>query len=81
MDSMILAHLAAPGSGIAHGLFHECCIAAKCLHNSDIGKLFVHEVVFIGVTARICEVVDPEIKRQGVLQVHQPRRDFGRLCC
>ena len=38
------------------------CVAAKCLHDGDIGKRIVDEVVFIGETARICEVVDPEIK-------------------
>ena len=42
--------------------FMGFCVAAKCLHDSDIGKRIVHEVVFIGETARICEVVDPEVK-------------------
>ena len=38
------------------------CVAANCLHDSDIGKRIVHEVVFIGETARICEVVDLEMR-------------------
>ena len=42
--------------------FMAFCVAATCLHDSGIGKRIVHEVVFIGETARICEVVDPEIE-------------------
>ena len=42
--------------------FMGFCVAAKCFHESDIGKRIAHEVVFVGETARICEVVDPEIK-------------------
>ena len=62
MALMILAHTSAPDSGIAHGFFMGYCVAAKCLHDSGIGKRIVHDVVFIGETARICEVVDLEIK-------------------
>ena len=62
MALMILAHTSAPDSGLAHDLFMGFCVAAKCLHDSDIGKRIVHEVVFIGETARICEVVDSETK-------------------
>ena len=42
--------------------FMGFCVAPKCLHDSDIGKRIVHEVVFIGETARICEVLDPEVQ-------------------